>query len=172
MPVVEPQPDTLVAAGAMPTFAAALEAAPLQIGGVSAATTEDLADRARAEATARAVESDLVNPTGTWWSPGVALVLGFAALAWQLVSFYAREQLPVVETSGTQLTNFDRVVGAVPLAGSSLGPALGVLLAAGAIGIVLYGSRRGLREPALQIGISVVAALSLLVVIVLPKVLG
>lgn len=101
------------------------------------------------------------DPTGQWWAPGNALILACAALAWQLVAFYARTQLPAVEAAGVELTNFDRIIGAMPLVDHAmLGPGIGVLLSSGALAIVLVGSRRGLREPALQLGIGAVAALS------------
>lgn len=114
----------------------------------------------------------VVDPAGQWWSPAVALVLAFVALAWQLVSYYARVQLPVVETSGTQLTQFDRVVGALPLAGGTIGQMLGVLLAAGALGIILYGVRRGLQERQLQLIVGGVAGFALLLAPVLPFIAG
>ena len=173
-PVMQAQPQPLAdqypTAAAMPSFASIIEAAPMQIGGVPAATPADLADLAGAGPAARTSDPHAVDPTGTWWSPGVALVLAFAALAVQLVSFYVREQLPVLETTGQELDNFDQMFSSMPIVGSSLGPVLGALLAAGAMVIVFYGSRRGLREPTLQVVVSAVAALSLIALVVLPRV--
>lgn len=159
---------------AMPTFAEAGSFSPQQVGGVAAAHPADHADRAAlAGAPSDALDAVAdIDPTGQWWAPGIALVLAVAALAWQLVAFYARVQLPAVRASQTPLTNFDNVVGSVPLASSSLGQVVGILLAAGALVIVLYGSRRGLREPQLQVAIGAIAALSMLAMVFLPLLRG
>ncbi len=154
---------------AMPTFAASMQASPQSIGG-GVAQPADPADPTLL--TADVTPSDLVDPTGQWWSPGIALVLACAALAWQLVSFYARVQLPLVEQSQAALTNFDRVVGGLPLADSAIGQVLGVVLAAAALAIVLVGVRRGLREPALQVTIGSIAGFSVLAMVLLPSVAG
>lgn len=166
-----PTADHAPVANAMPTFAdsATRFGAPQQIGGVTAAHPADLADRAVEPAFAAELGDD---PTGQWWAPGIGLVLAVAALAWQLVAFYARVQLPVVRTSDQPLTNFDNVISSVPLADSAIGQIVGVLLAAASLAIVLYGSRRGLREPQLQIAIGVIAALSLLCMVALPVLRG
>ncbi len=119
-----------------------------------------------------AAADEPADAASVWWAPGNALVLAVAALAWQFVSYYARVQLPIVESSGAPLTNFDSVVSNLPLAGSSLGPIVGLLLAAGALAIVLVGTRKGLREPALQGGIGALSLVSMLLVAVLPKIAG
>ena len=171
MPQVQEGPAT----GAMPTFATAMDATPQPIGGVTAAHPADLADRAAAATVtteADAAPASDVDPTGAWWAPGYALVLAMAGLAIQLVAFYAREQLPLVKASGTALTNFDRVVDGLPLVAGVGGQAIGLFLTAGALLILLYGSRRGLREPQLQIGIGIVAALALLAMPLLPVLAG
>jgi hypothetical protein len=169
MPTAEP---THAPAGAMPTFAEVGSFSPQQIGGVTTAHPADLADRAALAPDVAPAHDSGVDPTGQWWAPGIALVLAVAAVAWQIIAFYARVQLPVVRTSGNPLTNFDNIVGSLPLADSALGQGVGVLLAAGALGIVLYGSRRGLREPQLQITIGAIAAVSLLAMLVLPMLRG
>ncbi len=169
MPAADP---TAAPAAAMPSFADVMTGSPQPIGGVAAADPADLADHA-ATTIEFTIEPDAdVDPTGQWWAPGIALVLAVAALAWQLVSFYARVQLPEVRASQTPLTNFDNVVGNLPLAGSAIGQIVGVVLAAGALGIVLYGSRRGLREPQLQVTIGAIAAVSLLAMFGLPMLRG
>lgn len=107
-----------------------------------------------------------------WWAIGNALLLAVAALAWQLISFYAREQLPAVESSGAPLTRFDQIVGSLPLAGSSVGMVPGVVLALGALGLVAYGSRQGYRDPLLQGVVAGLALLSLALVALLPVIAG
>ncbi len=169
MPQVEEGP----AIAAMPTFASSMDAAPHPIGGVTAAHPADLADRAAgSDPEIEDVAVPSADPTGTWWSPGNALVLAVAGLVTQLVAFYTREQLPLVKQSGTDLTNFDNVVGSVPLIDGIVGQALGPVLAAGALFMLLYGSRRGLREPQLQVAIGIVATLALLALPLLPILAG
>ncbi|MCW2922302.1 MAG: hypothetical protein JWL76_2176 [Thermoleophilia bacterium] len=173
-----PTADHAHVSNAMPTFAEAGSFTPQQLGGATAAHPGEFAGHdSFATDVMPALGPDLhaepgVDPTGQWWAPGIALVLAVAALAWQLVAFYARVQLPEVRASQTPLTNFDNVVSSLPLASSSLGQIVGVLLAAGALGIVLYGSRRGLREPQLQVAIGAIAAISLLAMVALPVLRG
>ncbi len=103
-----------------------------------------------------------------WAHPGNALILAIAALAWQFLSYYAREQLPSLEQSGAVLSNFDTFVGSLPLAGSSIGAIVGVLLAAGALGSLFAGHRAGLREPVLQGVVATVSVISIALVALLP----
>jgi hypothetical protein len=105
-----------------------------------------------------------------WWSPGTALVLSMAAVSWQLVSYYARVQLPLVEASGGQLTYFDLGVRSLPLAGSSFGVVPGLMLAAAAVGILVYGARRGLRDPVLQLIVGMLAAVAIMLASLLPMI--
>lgn len=170
-----PAPDQPVhdAAFAMPTEpAAALDVtAPLATMPAAAPAADPVAPAAAEPAAAEpAADAD---PTGAWWAPGNALVLAIAGLAWQLLSYYAREQLPALEASGATLTNFDNVVSNLPLAGSMpLGPIVGVLLAGGALALTLAGSRKGLKEPVLQGAVAAIALVSLLLVVALPKLVG
>lgn len=109
-----------------------------------------------------------VDPSGTWWSPGTALVIVAAALAWRLVSAYAAHRLPARLDSGLQLDRFDTLVVQLPLAGTTAGAAAGLLLVATAVAILFVGHRRGVRERGLQGAVAVVA----LVAVVAPLVLG
>lgn len=165
MPQVQEGPAT----AAMPTFASSMVAEPQHVVVTEVHPAEPAG---RAAATTDDASASSVDPSGTWWAPGNALVLAVAGLVAQLVAFYTREQLPVVKASGTQLTNFDRIVGGVPLIDGIIGQALALVLAAGALFMVLYGSRKGLREPPLQLSIGIVAALALLALPLLPIVAG
>lgn len=168
-----PQPAAPAAAEPVPTDQPPVQrldpsAAPVAIGGVTAATAIDLADRATGERTAELAH----GPAPTWWSPANALVLAVAALTWQFISFYGREQLPGVKVSGAELRGFDSLVDMLPLATASAGRFVGVALAAAALSVVLYGTRRGLREPVLQGIVGGVAGLSLLMLVALPALVG
>jgi hypothetical protein len=105
-----------------------------------------------------------------WWSPGTALVLAMAAVTWQVVSYYARVQLPLVEASGGQLTYFDLGVRSLPLAGSAFGVVPGLMMAVAAVGILVYGGRRGLRDPALQLIVGMLAAGAIVLASLLPMI--
>lgn len=105
-------------------------------------------------------------------APATALMLAMFALAWQLVSYYARVQLPGIESSGGVLDRFDVLVGALPLLGSTLGPIIGAMLGAGALVLVFLGARRGVREPVLQGAVGLLGALALLAPVALPKLFG
>jgi hypothetical protein len=107
-----------------------------------------------------------------WASPGSALVLAMAALAWQLVSYYASEQLPVVQASGAVLTYFDQLVAALPLASTPFGMIFGSLLGCVALGMVLLGTRRGVREPVLQVAVGGIAGIAIAATVLLPMVAG
>jgi hypothetical protein len=107
-----------------------------------------------------------------WASLGTALVLAMAALAWQFVSYYASEQLPVVQASGAVLTYFDQIVAALPLASSSFGMVFGSLLGCIALGMVLLGARRGVREPVLQLAVGGIAGSAIAATVLLPMVAG
>lgn len=123
-------------------------------------------------APAPAASVDPVDPTGQWWSPAHALVLAVAALTWQLLAYFAAKQLPLLEASGAPLTKLDEIIGNVPLIGTSAGPIIGVVLAAGALGMLLVGTRRGVRAPGLQAAVGAVAALSVVLMAVLPSLAG
>lgn len=133
--------------------------------------TDPVAERAPEPAPA-ASHVQVVDVNRQWWSPANALVLAVAALTWQFISFYAREQLPGVKASGAELRGFDRLVETLPLAGTSAGRVVGVVLAAVALAVVLHGIRRGLREPVIQGIVAVVAVLSLALIAVLPALVG
>lgn len=165
---LEEPPSVIQAAEGAPVHRLDAGAAPVAIGGVTAATAADLADRAAA------APAPSPTPMGesTWWSPANALVFAVAALTWQFISFYAREQLPGVKASGADLRGFDSLVNALPLAASHPGRFVGVALAACAIGILFQGTRRGLREPVLQGIVGAVCALSLVLIVALPALHG
>jgi hypothetical protein len=144
------------------------------IGGVAAASPEDLADlhAARpAESRPRRAAAPSTMPS-LLEAPGTALVLAMFALAWQLTAFYARVQLPVKTAAGTALDRFDSIAGALPLASSKAGGFLGTLLAAAAIVLVLLAVRRGEREPVLYAAIGGIGAVALLAPLLLPAIAG
>jgi hypothetical protein len=157
--------------GMMPTEAiAALDVtAPL-------AAPPGLAAPAVAAAPAPASSPDAaapaVDPNTAWWAPAHALVLAMAALTWQFIAYYASEQLPVLQTSGAPLTKLDEIVGNVPLIGTAAGPFFGMALAAGALAMLLVGTRKGVRAPGLQLAVGAIAAMSILLVVALPRLVG
>lgn len=147
--------------------------APAPIGGVAAASPADLAELHAAPATGEPpAAATAVDPNGQWWSPANALVLGMVALMLQLVAFYAHDQLPTRESAGLPLDRFDTIVSSLPVIGSGLGPILAVLVAAGALAILLVGIRRGVRETVLQGATGALAGLAVLGSALLPVLLG
>lgn len=115
---------------------------------------------------------DAPTPASVAWTPGIGLLLAVSAISWQFVAFYAREQLPVLESSGAPLTRFDQIVGSLPLAGSSIGAFIGIGLAAAALVVVLLGARRGLREPGLQGLVGALALVGVALTVGLPRIAG
>lgn len=107
-----------------------------------------------------------------WIQPDVALVLAVAAVAWQFVAFHAREQLPALQSSGAVLDNFDRILGSMPLVGSTAGIVVGVALALGSLGLLLAAGKQGRGERGIQAVVAGVAVVSLLLVVALPALAG
>lgn len=104
-------------------------------------------------------------PVGAqWWDLQHALVFAMLGLMLQLVSFYAREQLPARETAGLPLDRFDTIVGGLPAVDGSIGQMLGPICAAVAILFTLKGYQQGVRLPALQLAVGGIAVLTLLLV--------
>jgi hypothetical protein len=154
-------------AHAMP---AGYDQAPVAIGGVAAASPEDLADRAAAmPVDAAAAAARPAGDVPAWAQPGLALGLAVLAVTWQLVSFYAREILPTAKASAEfTLSNFDEIVGNAPLLGTSLGGMVGMLLGFGSLILLLLGVRGGIREPMLQAAIGLLGGIALAATVLLP----
>lgn len=119
----------------------------------AASPTPDAETVASSQAPATESEADgspTVDPNTQWWSPVWALVLGMAAVMVQVVSFYAREQLPQRESSGQPLDQFDTIAGSLPLASGVGGMIAAVGIAVMALLVLRAGQRHGVREPVLQ----------------------
>ncbi|MCW2927501.1 MAG: hypothetical protein JWM86_1469 [Thermoleophilia bacterium] len=158
MPSYEAMPS-----GAMPNFEATVTAEPTVTFEPAVAT--EPGDAASGDAASGAAPA-------AWWSPGTALVVAMLALAWQLVSFYAREQFPKRESAGLPLDRFDTLFGSMPLVGTPVGAFVGMAFAVAA-GIVLYiGHGRGVKEPVLQGAVATIAVLALAAPMLLMKVAG
>jgi hypothetical protein len=153
-------------AGLMPADPAAALDVSAPLGATADPVLALVPDAPAAEAAAA------VDPNTAWWSPAHALVLAVAALTWQFIAYYASEQLPVLQASGAPLTKLDEIVGDMPLIGSAAGPLIGILLAAGALAMLLVGTRKGVRAPGLQGAVGAIAAVSVLLVVALPKLVG
>jgi hypothetical protein len=177
-PVLAPPP----AAAPAPPLVPAPALAPADLLPASPAAALDVAAPLGAAPPAVKVEPDAVPtrdsstvaapaPAG-WLDLGTALVLVIAALTWQFLSHYARHQLPDLEASGTELANFDRVVGALPLADTAAGPVLGALLAVGGLAILMRSIRSGEREPVLQGAVGAIATISIVLTLVLGRLAG
>lgn len=163
-PLAPPSGPPLVEA--MPVAAMPAEAAPMSpVSGWAEPAGVD-------EVEADVPRADAVDVSRTVWSPAFALVLGLLALTMQLVAYYVRERLPLIQASGATIDNFDTVVGSIPFLGSDVGRFLAMAIGAGALSLALLGFNRGIREPLVQVTAGVLGAAAMLGTILLPRMFG
>jgi hypothetical protein len=172
-PVGLVSPDAAAAMGgtAAPGDAGALPFAGDHPDSAALPRPEDAANFAEGHETEFARSSgDSVDPSGTWWSPSLAIIVAMFALAWQLITYYATNVLTALSASGATLDRFDSLVSSIPLFAASFAPFIGMTLGAIALGLLWAGYRRGVRESLLQGVAAIIALLAMSASILLPLV--